>query len=96
MRTSKIGSNGHGNAQSHVVVKGMKNFKTASKKFFRDARGQAGRRLANTFQIIRKKSTEMNKSVGNYISERPIKSLGIAMLAGLVVGLLMKAKRRRK
>lgn len=48
-----------------------------------DVRGKAG-------EMLKDKSNDFQESVTNYASEKPFKTIGIALLAGVVLGFLLK------
>jgi ElaB/YqjD/DUF883 family membrane-anchored ribosome-binding protein len=54
-----------------------------------DVKGRASEILADSFEDVKAKSSLIQENVGAYVTERPIKSIGIAALAGLLVGYLL-------
>lgn len=54
-----------------------------------DVKGKAGEMINTTAEDIRDKTVYARDNVANYAAERPFKSLGLALLAGVVVGWLI-------
>lgn len=54
-----------------------------------DVKGKAGEMIYGTAEDIRDKANYARDNVANYAAERPFKSLGLALLAGVVVGWLI-------
>lgn len=57
-----------------------------------DMKGIAGEALNHSLLNVKEKSADLKDSVGDYIQKRPFKSTGIAMLAGIVIGILLNRK----
>jgi len=55
-----------------------------------DVKGKAGEMISNTAEDFKDKTLYARDNVANYTAERPFKSLGIALLAGLVVGYFIR------
>lgn len=55
-----------------------------------DVKGKAGEMINTTAEDIRDKTLYARDNVANYAAERPFKSLGIALLAGVVVGYILR------
>ncbi len=55
-----------------------------------DARHQASDYIEQSFENVKDKSMELQDSVTNYVAEKPLRSLGFAMLAGIAIGFLIK------
>lgn len=51
---------------------------------------KAGEMLNDSIEDIKDRTSAAKESVENYTSEKPLKSLGFAFLAGLVIGYLAK------
>ncbi len=51
-----------------------------------DVKGKAGEIFENTMEAASEKREEIQEKMSGYLTEKPLKSLGIAMLAGLVIG----------
>ena len=64
----------------------------------RDARGKAAEVLSQSFDNVKEKTNDVHGLMTNYVTEKPIKSLGLALLSGYLLGAIMmrkKAKYRR-
>lgn len=57
-----------------------------------DVKGRAGEILSQSFENVRDKSTEIHDNVSTYVTNKPFKSIGLALLAGTVIGFLMRSK----
>jgi len=49
-------------------------------------RDRAGEMLSDSFDDVRKKSAVIEKNVTSYVSDKPFKSIGVALLAGAFLG----------
>lgn len=58
----------------------------------RDFKGRAGEVFANSLDNAKEKSVAMQETAENYITKRPFKSIGIALLSGLIIGVLLNRK----
>ncbi len=54
-----------------------------------DAKLKAREMIADSVDGIKEKSTKAKLKVSNYTAKRPLKSLGIAFVAGAIIGLLI-------
>lgn len=70
----------------HDLYKDVVKIKDALNDVTHNLRGKAGEMFSDSVDDIREKSTNAKDAVGNYTSERPFKSLGVALLAGIVLG----------
>jgi ElaB/YqjD/DUF883 family membrane-anchored ribosome-binding protein len=55
-----------------------------------DVRGRAGEVLFQSLENMRNKSTEIQDNVSTYVADKPIKSIGVALLAGIAIGFLVR------
>lgn len=55
-----------------------------------DVKGRAGEVLAQSLDNARERTRMLKDNVEGYTSEKPLKSLGISFLAGIVLGYLFK------
>ena len=55
-----------------------------------DLKGKAGEILCDSMEDIKEHSSEMKENIANYTAEKPFKTIGIAVLAGVVLGFLLK------
>jgi len=51
-----------------------------------DVRGKAREVISQSFENAKDRAASYQDNTSNYISERPFKSLGIALLVGIVAG----------
>lgn len=56
------------------------------------ATGKAGDVLYDSYDSLKEKSLDVQDAVETYIAEKPLKSVGIALLTGVVVGFLLRKK----
>lgn len=54
-----------------------------------DVKTKAAEMLARSLGKAKDKSAHMKEEVDEYVSDRPYKAMGIAVLAGLVIGYLL-------
>ncbi|MHB1949225.1 MAG: DUF883 family protein [Gammaproteobacteria bacterium] len=57
-----------------------------------DVKDRATEVLHESIGSVKDKSADLRDSFGNYTKERPFKTVGIAFLAGVVIGLLIHRK----
>ena len=55
-----------------------------------DVKGKAGDALAQGLANAREKSTDIQDTLATYTSERPFKSIGIALVIGAALGFLVR------
>lgn len=55
-----------------------------------DLRGKAGEIINESLDSVKEKSELLQENLAQYTSERPIKSLGIALIAGVALGFLLR------
>ncbi len=60
-----------------------------------DMRGQAQNMFSESFENAKDKTANAQENVKEYVHEKPLKALGIAMLSGLIIGLAMRRKRKK-
>lgn len=54
-----------------------------------DVKGKANSMLLQSIDDVKEKANNVQENVGDYVTEKPFKSIGIAMLAGVVIGYLL-------
>ena len=54
-----------------------------------DAKGRARELFHESIDDMKERSAEVQDTVTDYVAERPLKSIGIAMLIGGIIGYLM-------
>ncbi|HSW93496.1 MAG TPA: hypothetical protein VLJ15_03980 [Gammaproteobacteria bacterium] len=52
-------------------------------------KNRAGEVLSQSFDDVREKSAAIQENVSSYVSEKPLKSIGVALLAGVFLGYFM-------
>lgn len=52
----------------------------------RDVKGRAGEVISQSLNDFTKKSNTVKKNVTGYVTGRPLKSLGVAVLVGMAMG----------
>ena len=58
----------------------------------RDAKGKAGEMLYDSFEQAKDTSVAAKDNVTEYVAEKPLKSLGLALVTGLLVGYFLNRK----
>ena len=71
------------------LYKDVEKIKAAIAATMDDIRGIAGQALRDSLANIRDKSTAVKDNVSDYTAKQPIKSLGISLLCGLIIGYLL-------
>ena len=49
-------------------------------------KNRAGEVLSQSLDDVKEKSAAMQENVSSYVSEKPLKSIGVALLAGIFLG----------
>lgn len=68
----------------------FKKLKVALNQATRHAKGNATKVLYDRYEDILDKSTDIEDNLITYTRRKPIKSLGLAVLAGLTIGFLFR------
>ena len=55
-----------------------------------DVRGKTNEMLTQSVEDLKAKSAQMTDGLSEYVAEKPFKSLGVALLAGFVIGFLIR------
>lgn len=61
----------------------------------KDAKGKAVEALSQSFDNVKETSADIQTKMTDYVTEKPIKSLGIALLSGYLLGALMMRKKAK-
>jgi ElaB/YqjD/DUF883 family membrane-anchored ribosome-binding protein len=64
----------------------------------KDARGKAAEVLTQSYNDVKTKTSDIQELMSDYVTEKPIKSIGLALLSGALLGAFMmrrKVKYRR-
>ncbi len=78
--------NGHALSNDWLKIKNVFS-DTAS-----DVRDKAGVMLSHSVDGIKKKSVKVQQRVETYTAKKPLKTIGIALLVGMAVGLLLRRR----
>lgn len=54
------------------------------------AKDRAGQMLTDSYENIKSKSYDLQDNAALYVADKPFKSLGIALLSGIVIGFLLR------
>lgn len=57
-----------------------------------DMKGKAGEMFSNSVDNLKEKSEMIQENAGEYISERPFKSIAVSLLSGIVIGYLLNRR----
>lgn len=71
------------------LYKDVEKIKAAIAATMHDTRGLAGQALTDSLLNIREKSAAVKDNVSDYTARKPLKSLGISLLCGLIIGYLL-------
>lgn len=75
---------------NHDLYEDLEKIKAALRVASEDVKFKAGDILAQSLEDAEDRADAIKSSVCNYIEEKPLKSLGIAALLGVVVGMYIK------
>lgn len=89
MSKTSVRHNGRHNGK-YDLSHDWKNVKAAIADVTRDASGKAGDLFTHSIKDIKHKSSDVKHQVKNYLYDKPFKSLGIAVLTGMFIGLWMR------
>ncbi len=67
----------------------LEKIKAALREATLDVRGKAADMLSHSFDNVLDRTGAVKESAASFIEKKPFKSLGVAMLAGLIVGYLI-------
>lgn len=80
---------GHYRSQ-YDLQRDFKHIKEALADTTQDVTGRMAEILAHSAQDVKDKSLTAKEYAAEYISERPFKLLGVAVLAGIIIGFLFR------
>lgn len=78
------------NGYHHNATHNWTKIKSAIKDTLGNAQHTAGTMLTDSVADIKKTSTKAKNKVATYTAKKPFKSLGLALLAGVVTGFLLR------
>jgi ElaB/YqjD/DUF883 family membrane-anchored ribosome-binding protein len=55
-----------------------------------DVKGRAAEVLAGTYENLKEKSATVKEGVSDYVAEKPFKSMGVMLIAGIALGYLIR------
>lgn len=87
MATAKHRSRHHNNYDLYADLEKIKN---AFADTAYDMRGKTGEMFSESLEGVKDRSLQMRDGIVDYTSEKPFKSLGIALLAGVAIGWLLR------
>lgn len=80
----------HKHKSEYNLQDDLENLKRAIFDASNDVKGRTGEIMSESIQALKDKSNETRDSIGEYVQNKPFKSLGIALVAGLFLGLYMR------
>lgn len=80
----------HTHHVSHNLQRDYENIKSILANATQDLKGTTGEMFTHSLKNVQSKSTDVKDSLEDYINKKPFKSVGIAMLAGLVMGYFIR------
>lgn len=80
----------HGRNSDIDLTDDIMKIKAALRNATRDVRGKATQMLNDSYVDIKDRSHEVRDQLGDYIAEKPLKSVGIAVLTGIFIGFLLR------
>ncbi len=80
------------NQSEYDIYEDVERIKSALSTATRDLKGRAGEILTNSFEDMKETTAKVGTSAGDYVSNKPLQSLGIAFLIGATLGLLLRRK----
>lgn len=70
----------------HDLYDDVEKIKAAMYGAAQNATGKAGDMLAGSLDDVKKQTLLLKKNVENYTAEKPLKTLGITLFVGIVIG----------
>lgn len=86
MTTYKTKHRGH----SHDLYDDVAKIKAALMEATQDAKDQAAEIFSDSINNIKDKTVDVKESIEEYTEHKPFRSLGMALLAGALIGYLIK------
>lgn len=77
-------------AANYDIYGDLANLKGAISHATHNVKDRAGEILSNSLSTIRNTSSELRDNVTDYIHDKPLRSIGIAAIAGLLLGAWLK------
>jgi len=76
--------------QTHDLSDDLEKIKAALVDASEDIKFRAGEILSDSAENVKNKSVEIQDTASIYIAEKPFRSVGIALLSGMVIGFLLR------
>lgn len=77
-------------AEEYDIYNDLLKIRDAFSDTAKDVKGRAGQAITESFDSVKERSSELQDGVANYTREQPFKTVGIALLAGFVVGFWLR------
>jgi len=80
----------HAHHSEYDIAADIEKIKQALLEASSDVKGRAGEILKESTKQVKAKSDDIQSELGSYIAEKPFNSISIAVLAGMVIGYLLR------
>lgn len=70
----------------------LEKIKAAIAEATRDVKGKTNQLVSQSLDNVREKSSDIQENIADYVAEKPFKSLGMAILTGIVIGYFLHKK----
>lgn len=81
--------NRHSHRDEYDLSADLERIKSALMDASSDVKGKATEILNESVENVKQKSEDLQGTVADYVAEKPFKSLGIAILSGIIIGYLL-------
>jgi ElaB/YqjD/DUF883 family membrane-anchored ribosome-binding protein len=78
--------------QEYDLMADLERIREAFSDVARDVRGKAGEAIIHSVENVKEKSADIQDTITTYAQKKPYKTIGIALLAGAVLGWWMHRK----
>lgn len=92
MRTAKRKTTRNASANGRDLKTDWLKIKNVMQDTATHVKGKANHVLTDSFGGLKSKTTKIQNKVQNYTTKKPIKSLGIALAVGVVLGMFIKRR----
>lgn len=76
--------------QDYDLLADLERIKSAITDTAYDIKGKTGEVINQSFVNMKEKSADLTEELGDYAKKKPIKTIGLAMLTGVVIGFLIR------
>ena len=76
--------------REHDLSEDLAKIKAALAEATEDVKSKANAILMQSLEDVKEKSVDVKNDISQYISEKPLTSLGLAALAGAIIGYLIR------